>query len=267
MPLATLGAFLLQWMDLWFIRKYFDEASVGYYAWAYTIILLATNVLVPLAAILSPRAIDMRINQDEEGSVKIAKSIFSICVLGGVFLPLLISGLGLLGALWIPEKYLESLPVLLVLSSVFLCQMAMSFMEPLVYAREYLVSKMVSIVVVMVLIKAALNLALIPIIGIIGSAVATVMCYGIGMVLQWFLLRRVLGCNIPSPLPVFILAMISMVQAFLSPANHLLAFLLSLVITFFGVFLLQRLHWSENLPPIFAKIFGFRIYTWLTAPH
>ena len=34
LPLATLGAFLLQWMDLWFIRAYMDIATVGHYSWA-----------------------------------------------------------------------------------------------------------------------------------------------------------------------------------------------------------------------------------------
>jgi O-antigen/teichoic acid export membrane protein len=265
LPLATFGAFLLQWMDLWFIRAYLDEVSVGHYAWAYTFTLLVTGILVPMAAVLAPKAIDMVLDKHVEGLRKLLGPIFSICMLSGALLPIVLATMAGIGASVVPEKYLMSWPVVLVLSAALLCQMGMAFVEPVVYAQERLVPQMALIVMVMVLVKAIANILLIGSIGMIGSAVATVMCYGVGMLLQWRLLRRHLGLNIPGSWPIFASASTAMIfgaswQAGVGPEWF---FALGGGLTIGCLIVFRRAGFFGALPTDLRKLIGFRIYRWL----
>ncbi len=265
LPLATLGAFLLQWMDLWFIRGYLDDASVGHYAWAYTFTLLVTGILVPMAAVLAPKAIDMELDKHVAGLRKLLGAIFSICMLSGALLPIVLAMMAGIGASVVPEKYLMSWPVVLVLSAALLCQMGMAFVEPVVYAQERLVPRMALIVMVMVLVKAIGNILLIGSIGMIGSAVATVLCYGVGMLLQWRLLRRHLGPNIPGSWPILASSVATMIfaaswQAGVRPEWF---FALGGGLTIICLNVFRRAGFFSALPTDLKKLIGFRIYRWL----
>ncbi len=263
LPLATLGAFLLQWMDLWFIRAYMDVASVGHYAWAYTLTMLATSILVPMAAVIAPKAIDHEVDKNLDESRSLMNSIFSVCMLFGALLPIMVVGIALTGQVLVPTSYLMSLPVVLTLSAAMLSQMAMAFAEPLVYAREKLVSKMALIVGVMVCVKAATNVLLIEHLGMMGSAASTVMCYGIGMLLQWRLLGRHMGSGFPSAWPVMVASLVCMAFA-ASWRDSLLWFAVSgfgLSITFIVVF--RHANWFQALPIAIEKAVGCSVYRWL----
>lgn len=264
MPIATLGAFLLQWMDLWFIRAHFDESIVGYYAWAYTIVLLGTNILVPLAAVISPKVIDLSVCNDFKGIQRISNGTFATCLLMAVILPLLICIFGLIGSNVVSEKYLASWPILLVLSSGFICQMSMALMEPLVYARDRLVPLMAVIVMIMVCVKTLVNILLIPNIGAMGAAFATVICYGIGMVLQWALIRKSYGKEASSAMPILFFALIGMSISWEFEFDGTISFVLSVTTFAIGVLFCRHFCLLQALPKAFSRILGARMYIWLT---
>lgn len=263
LPLATLGAFLLQWMDLWFISANINEAAVGHYAWAYNFTLLVTSVLVPLAAVLAPRAIDMELDKHFEGIRELLKAIFAICMLTGALLPVMVGALALIGCGLVPSKYLMSLPIVLVLTAALLCQMGMAFVEPIVYAQEKLVPKMAFIVAIMVIVKAACNFLLVDALGMLGSAISTVMCYGIGMLLQWRLLRLHLGEKIPGAWPIMMVALTVMLMAISWQDTHEWFTAISACISIALLALFRSAGYFVALPVVLEKLVGGITFRWL----
>ena len=264
MPFSALGALLIQWMDIWFIRHYLDESSAGHYAWAYSVTILTTSILVPLSAVLALTAIDLELEANADGLTALLKKIFSVCMFFGALLPIGIICIAIVGHSIIPVNYLISLPVMLLLLAATLCQMGMSFVESIIYARVSLVSKMMLIVLAMVFVKAAVNIALISKIGMAGSAIATILCYGIGMLLQWRMIGARLEAGNLNAWPIFITALISMGFAATWQGNTI-AFIISGCSSSLALIILFRYAgWLTALPDPFKKILGHHAYHWLS---
>ncbi len=198
LPLGTLAAFLLIWMDLWFIRAFLDPRAVGLYSWAFTMVLLGTSILVALAAVVGPRAIDLRVTGDTDGVIRLTGGITSLCLLTATVLPPVIGGMAAAAAVIGLKDYQPALVPLLVLVTATLYQMATALMEPVVYAHEHLVTRMVATAVAMAVVKAGIDVLLIPKIGILGAAFATVFSQAVGLLLQR---RWVCARLVPSQLP------------------------------------------------------------------
>lgn len=263
LPIGTLGAFLLQWMDLWFIRAYLDEASVGLYAWSYTLTLLVMSLLVPLTAVLAPKAIDMQLDNASEDAQRVLNAIFSVCIFTCALMPLLMVAAAIIGVVAVPEKYALSLPLILMLAVALPCQMGQAFVEPFIYAQERLVNTMVLIVLAMVFTKAAANFLLVESVGVVGSAVATVAAYSIGMFLQWKLLRWKWGSKVPNTSPIIIGAIMLLAYAAVWRGNSVWFITFGCGLSIFLIFIFRNTGYLKALPTAVSKAIGMRAYNWL----
>jgi len=205
LPLASVSAFLLSWMDLWFLRGLMGSEAVGVYAWAYTITLMAMTLLVPLSAMLAPRAIDQRLEQDHASGRRLMESVGAACVLVAAVLALAVGLLPALAGLVPLGGYEAALAPVMLLAAGTVFQLGMATVEPNLYANEALVSRMAAITLVMVIVNAAADVILIPLIGLSGPALGTAAAYGTGMVLVWIVLARSSGGG-PSPWPIVAVA-------------------------------------------------------------
>lgn len=247
-PLATVGAFLLQWMDLWIIRIYQDETQVGIYAWSYSLTLLATSLLATVAGVVAPSLIDRHLRQDHAGTRAFVNLVIGATALVSIIMLAVILLFSTIGVTVLPVSYRTALPVLLTLIAGFAFQMGMALIEPVIYAQENLVKKMVTIVVIMVFCRALVDFTLIPSLGIEGAAIGMVVSYGIGLVLQWRLVEIPLwNGTSPSAGSVLITGgILLMVALALNRDEKSIAFILSVITFVVGYFFLQS-NVSTNL--------------------
>ncbi|EPR36267.1 polysaccharide biosynthesis protein [Alkalidesulfovibrio alkalitolerans DSM 16529] len=188
LPVSIMAAYLITWMDAWFIKFFLDAAYVGQYSWAYSVTLVATTLLVPVAAVLGPKAVDLHLSGEKGRQHGLSQGIRSACLLLAALVPL---GLGLvaLACAVLPlGDYGRASSVLLILCAGVAFQAGMALVEPRIYADERLVPRAVVISVAMAGLNALGNLLLIPRLGIEGAAFATAAAYGAGMFMQWTLL-------------------------------------------------------------------------------
>jgi len=200
LPLASVSAFLLSWMDLWFLHSMMGGEAVGVYAWAYTITLMAMTLLVPLSAMLAPRAIDHRLGQDRDAGRRLMETVGAVCALVAAALALAVGLVPGLAALVPLGAYAGAVAPVMLLAAGTLFQFGMATVEPSIYADETQASRMAAITLAMVAVNAAADVVLIPLIGLSGPALGTAAAYATGMVLVWTLLARTSGGG-PSPWP------------------------------------------------------------------
>lgn len=185
LPISIMAAYLITWMDAWFIKFFLDAASVGRYSWAYSVTLLATTLLVPVSAVLGPKAVDMHLSGEGGRQHALSRGMTSACLLLAALVPL---GLGIVAVACdvLPlGEYGRASSVLLILSAGVVFQAGIALVEPRIYANERLVPRAVAISVAMAGVNALGNLLLIPRLGIEGAALSTAAAYGAGMFLQW----------------------------------------------------------------------------------
>lgn len=200
-PLAILAALLINWMDLWFLTLFTDAESVGIYAWAYSVTLVVVTLLVPLAAVLAPRAVDYRLDGDHAAARQIMGAVGSTCVLLTCGIPVGVAGVAvLMDSANLGAYAAAAVPVLLLLAGTVF-QLGSAAVEPLVYAYERAAPTMAGVLLAMAAVNAGADLVLIPLLGVAGPALATIAAYGTGMVLSWRLAGRLAG-GAASPLPV-----------------------------------------------------------------
>lgn len=200
LPLASVSAFLLSWMDLWFLRGLMGGEAVGIYAWAYTITLMAMTLLVPLSAILAPRAIDRRLERDHGAGRALMGTVGAACALLAAVMAVAVGLVPALAGLVPLGAYGGAVTPIMLLAAGALFQLGMATIEPSIYADEELVPRMAAITLAMVAVNAITDVVLIPLLGLAGPALGTAAAYATGMVLVWRLLARRLDGG-PSPWP------------------------------------------------------------------
>lgn len=211
-PVASGCAFLLSWMDLWFLRGLLGEQAVGIYAWAYTVTLMAMTLLVPLAAMLAPRAIDRHLADDTDSVRATLAAVGGGCALLAVAAPLGLALLLPLVAALPLGAYAAALAPMALLMTATTFQLGSAAVEPLVYAREDQAPVMAAVMGAAVLANALCDIALIPLVGLAGPALGTAAAYGTEMVLVWRLAARRGGGGV-SPWPIMALGMASTAAA------------------------------------------------------
>jgi O-antigen/teichoic acid export membrane protein len=173
LPIASTAAILVAWMDIWFVRVFIDARAAGVYWWAYSLLTLGGAILIPLSAALAPRMIDLRL---AEKRAEIA-SRRQLIIAGGLLAAILaIAGgapLKALSDLLLPERYQPAGPLLVMLAASLPAQMAAYGASPVVVAFETLLPRVVALHVGAAVLKALLNVLLIPAIGVAGAALAT----------------------------------------------------------------------------------------------
>ena len=203
MPIVTVCAFLVAAMDVWLLRALAGMNEAGTYGWAYNVNLLVMNLLAPISALLAPVAVDRTRSRSPaavagfvhvgEGAVALAAAAMPAgAALAGI----------VLGELPLRD-YTPAIAPALVLAAGAVFQLGMACLEPLVLIDARLVPRAALIAASMATINFALDVWLIPVIGIMGPALATVASFAFGMLAY----RRIVaaGYELKSGAPWFAL--------------------------------------------------------------
>ncbi|MHA1564807.1 MAG: oligosaccharide flippase family protein [Alphaproteobacteria bacterium] len=204
-PFAGLSAALINWMDLWFLRHFLAVGDVGVYAWAYHVVFLATALLVPLSAVLAPRAVDSEVATDAAAKLGLMNICFATTAIAAAILPLILMML-FLGASALPlGAYAGAIQPLLLLATGTALQFAMAQIEPTLLARQAFVRGLVAALILTAAINALANWLFIPIWGTTGAALATILAYAGGLLAQVSLARRLTGNPLRPTWPLLLL--------------------------------------------------------------
>lgn len=189
LPATSMAAFVLAWVDIWLINAFVGIEAAGVYSFAYLATTLATAILAPVVAALLPRSIDHQIAGDSASETHSRERIASTVLVAGALAPLAVVVVAAALAAIPLGSYAAARAPLVLLCAGIVFQLAMALGETVVYARADLVRRYALVVIGMVAVNAALDVALIPLIGVEGAAIATVATYAFGMVAQWWLIR------------------------------------------------------------------------------
>ena len=188
LPVTSMAAFMLAWIDIWMINALLGIDSAGVYSFAYLVTTLATAILVPIVAALLPRSIDHEIAGDGAEGIRVRARILAATLLAGALAPLGVVLMAATLAVMPLGDYAPARLSLVLLCTGIVFQLAMALGESIIYTRADLVRRYALVVIMMLVTNASVNVLLIPQIGIEGAAIATVATYAFGMFAQWALL-------------------------------------------------------------------------------
>jgi O-antigen/teichoic acid export membrane protein len=183
LPFAGISTYVVNWVDSWVIREVKGVALVGIYNWAYQATAIAGLAFAPIAVILTPRVIDARLKQD---SIRIARYVEAILPAAGVM------ALATTALLWlafpllqrfIAPAYAPAYPIIMVLLAALPAQLINYLVTPLANAYEQLLPRIVLVSVAIAVLNVVGDLLLVPRIGILGAAIATLSAFTIGSLL------------------------------------------------------------------------------------
>ena len=190
MPLATMSVLIVDWMDLWFIQHFLGVVSVGIYAWVYNLSLLARAITTPLGALMGPRLIDLRVENDTAALVRIVLISQSSLLLAVALAPGIV-GLFSLGAQFLSlGSYGAGIAPAMILIAGAAFQLGVTFWYPMILAQEALVARGTLVLLGAAGINALGNWLLIPQMGLSGAAISTAIAIGSSMTALLFIIRR-----------------------------------------------------------------------------
>ena len=193
MPLAAFLTLALNWADIWFVKYVYGDEKVGHYSLAYTIILMVMSIMVPVSASIAPTVIDKIVAGKHNHIALLIRKVVAILTLSAGLFPICLL-IGEQAAIFVfPDAYRDSVLILLILSSAIFSQISISLLGTVIYTQEHLIPRMTVILCVMVATKILLNFVMLDKFGILSPAIATVSCYGLGMFLQWRLVKTYIG--------------------------------------------------------------------------
>ncbi len=176
------GLYLINYIDLFVIKKYMTLHDVGVYSVAYSGFMMMSGFLMIYYTIFFPLVVEYKTKRQNH---KIKKYLKNIPLFAGIWAVLVIIGLILsrfiITAIF-STKYSESIPSfnILLIASIF--YFAAICLLPIVNAFDLILYSQI-----FNLIKAAVNIIadfiLVPKIGIIGAAYGTMLSYAIGLML------------------------------------------------------------------------------------
>lgn len=188
-PFAAMSAYIVNWVDSWVIRGFRGVGPVGIYNWAYQTTAIASLACAPIAAILTPRVIDARLNADRERINRYARSILPVTAIASVAVAVGLTAVFPLLRIVASPAYAESYPVILVLMAAFPFQLLGYLVTPLGNAYESLIPRFVFVSAAVALFNTAGDLVLVPRMGISGAAISTAVAFAFGGVLQAVVVR------------------------------------------------------------------------------
>lgn len=181
------GLYVINYIDLYFIRLFLSLHDVGVYSIAYNGFLIISGFIMLIHSLFLPTIVEYRTKKEYSRIIEYFRKIplFSsgwiVLVIIGIFasqyvIPILFS-----------EKYLEAVPAFNILLTVSVFYFLSICMLPLFNAFD-----LVIFVQAMNIIKSAINIVadyyLVPIFGITGAAYGTLVSYIVGTLLGFLLL-------------------------------------------------------------------------------
>lgn len=189
LPFAGLSTYVVSWIDTWVIRGARGVGAVGVYGWAYQVTSLASLAFAPVAVILTPRAIDARVHQDETRlnayAAAIAPTIAIVTVVLAAGLALLYPVLHAVAA----PAYYAAYPSMLLLIAAIPFQLTSYLITPLGNAHERCLPRFVMASVLIAVLNTLGDLLLVPRMGPAGAALSTTTAFAIGSIVQVIVVR------------------------------------------------------------------------------
>ncbi len=238
-PFAGLALVVINWLDIWFIGYFNDLENVGVYSWAYNLLMAATALLAPLAALIGPKTIDLKTRGDfaQLGQmVLLSQGLFLLAI---AVMPLGAALLVYVMTLFPLGAYSAAVSPALILIGTIGFQLGRNIWEPQIFSFEDLVVRGTAVILVMGFVNAVGDLILIPIMGINGAALATAIAFACGAVSMLALMRRRLNCGGPSLIAIAVFSLVTIIPtsaATLMPApfGYQLCALATLALVLFG---------------------------------
>ncbi len=176
------GLYIINYIDLYVIKRYMTVADVGVYSVAYNGFLVITGTIMILNTIFMPLIVEYRTKKRFD---LIKKYLKKIPLMSGLWVIIVVIGILLSNHIVVglfSEKYIHSIPSfkILLIGSVF------SFIRicliPVINAFDFVLYFQISNLVMMVS-NIILDILFIPNIGITGAAYGTIGAYLIGVIL------------------------------------------------------------------------------------
>jgi O-antigen/teichoic acid export membrane protein len=190
LPFGTAAGVMATWLGVWFVRGHLGVAEAGLYAWANTLFGLVAAVLLPLSAVLAPGMVDLRLSGNGDAIALQIRRTLAVALLAGALLPLGLAVLRLIGSA-VPEAYAPAVPLLVILCGAAPAQLLAYALNPLLMAHEHLVGRGVAANIAIATLIAAGNAVLVPLAGMVGAALATLLALWIAALI-WIGVARTL---------------------------------------------------------------------------
>ncbi len=189
-PIGAAGAATVTWMDLWFLHHLIDDETVGVYAWAYNVSLLASAFLIPLAAVIAPRMIDLKVKADAPATARYTRAAGAAYFLWVALVPAMFVPVLVISAVIGFGAFAAALYPVMILLAATAFQLASYLINPVLVTDPRLVPATVAVSLGVAAINAAGNILLIPVFGISGPALASAAAFAFGMAAPVWFLRR-----------------------------------------------------------------------------
>jgi O-antigen/teichoic acid export membrane protein len=190
LPLAAFSTYVVNWVDSWVIRNVRGLSEVGVYNWAYQTTTIASLAFAPLAVILTPRMIDARLKNDALRIARYADSILpaalALACVVGLGSILVFPVLRIVAS----PAYLAAYPVILVLAAALPFQLIAYLVTPVANAHERLLPRFVFVSAGIAVLNAAGDILLVPLMGMLGAAIATTTAFLCGALMLVAVVRR-----------------------------------------------------------------------------
>jgi len=192
-----MSVYVVNWVDGWVIREFRGVGPVGVYNWAYQTTAIASLACSPIAAILTPRVIDARVNDDRQRLDRYARAILPVTTIASAAIAVGMTCVYPILTVVGSSGYAGAYPIILLLVAALPFQLLGYLVTPLGNAYEALLPRFVFVGAAVALFNTVGDLALVPRIGVAGAAVSTASAFALGGLLQTAVVR---GCAKFAPL-------------------------------------------------------------------
>jgi len=235
---AVVAGYIINWADLFFIRKYFTLTDVGFYSLALKFITTLQYAGLILNTIFFPMLISFLASNRKDLIVRYVKRIIpqiSFLWLIGIFLVFTFSSFLIPLIFGAPFKA-SILPINILLIGYFVSVFSVLY-SPVLVAFE-LIKRATAVSIIMAVLNLILNLSLIPKIGIIGAAIAKSLVYALGGICFFFLTNHYLKLKEYKQILLIIPPVIFFIVVLLLPGIYF--FLISALLLFITMLLIAK---------------------------
>ena len=175
MLLFSVCSYGIAWVDIWTLNFLGTAQQVGYYSWAYSSVLIATSLFVPLSMVVAPWGIDKVYERADSDIFEFVNKGRSISNLLMVLSPIIIVCVSLV-LFNLPDfQYKKSIPPLIILLTSVSVHCSLSLLEPVTMASSYLFRRAAILMLICFFLNLFLDIILFKLFGLNGPAYATLL--------------------------------------------------------------------------------------------
>ncbi|MEG3639863.1 polysaccharide biosynthesis C-terminal domain-containing protein [Magnetococcus sp. PR-3] len=231
-PFGIIGGVIFNWIDLWSISYLLDLKQAGIYIFAYLLINFAYFILTPLSNMLTVRFMDVGIRQDREHIRLYSQRATTLLLISFALLPLLQVAVTTLFPLLGLSQYAGAEIVLVLLLIGTCIQMGIILFGNIWKSDAKLVPLSTVFSILSALVNFAGNALLIPIYGIKGAALATLLALAWNFTTRIWMAERFYGGQLFAKKLYLLIPTFSVLACWINLSGASLSnFLLSLALT------------------------------------